>query len=412
MTSGTRPTRVLYLVTDDWYFLSHRLPLAKRMLDLGAEVTVVTGDTGQAEEIEAQGFLHIAFDFRRTLSTQALNLLALRRLTKIYRRVRPDLCHHVSFLPVVFGSLAARRASVPAVVNAVTGLGHAFVAGSAPRRALRWMVERAYRTAFRQGHQIALFQNVEDRELFVGQGLVAREDSELIPGSGVDTQRFQPSEGAKPEPPRVLHASRMLWTKGVGDSVEAARMLRERGVDFVFSLAGRTHASNPEAIPEKQLESWAREGTIEWLGHRTDVPSLLAGACVACLPSRYREGVPMALLEACSAGLPIVTTDVPGCREVVEHGVNGFLVQSGRPVELADALERLLRDPSLRREMGARSRERAVRLFDQEIVLQRTLGCYARLDGTLFPHGRALSTPHAISRRARDRGASSGSLRA
>ncbi|HED64095.1 MAG TPA: glycosyltransferase family 1 protein [Planctomycetes bacterium] len=373
--------KVLFLVTDDWYFLSHRVGLARALRDRGDEVVVVTAPGNRVPEIEAEGFRHLPLAFRRGKADQPLNMLVLRRLTRIYRAERPDLCHHVSFLPIFYGALAARRAGIEAVIHAVTGLGHAFVDGGAPRRVLRWAVERAYRAAFRRGNPIVLFQNGDDRAHFVSAGLTDPRSCRVILGSGVPIDRFRPvpEPSRSGAPPVMLHPSRMLWTKGVGDSIEASRLLFERDVDHKLVLAGRTHASNPRSIPDSTLDAWQRDGLCSWLGHTDDMPALFASSAIVTLPSVYREGVPMALLEAAASARPIVTTDVPGCREVVVDGVNGFLVPVHRPDLLADRLALLIADPDLRARMGRAGRERAERLFSQEHVVEQTLACYAEL---------------------------------
>ena len=376
--------RILYLVTDDWYFLSHRLALARAARAAGARVTVVTAPGERVAEIEADGFRHRPLTFHRTKRAQPRNALVLRVLARLYREEAPDLVHHVSFLPIFYGSLAARSAGVPAIVNAVTGLGHAFVGDSLGRRVLRWAVERAYKLALGHGNQTVLFQNEEDLTHFLARGLVRREICEVVPGSGVDLGLFAPDPSPAPngDPvPQILHASRMLWTKGVADTVAASRLLRARGVEHRLVLAGRTHPANPESIPEEQLRAWQREGVATWLGHCEDLGRVLEESAVVCLPSAYREGIPLVLLEACAAGRPIVTTDVPGCREAVADGENGLLVPVHAPERLAAALAALLEQPELRERMGRAGRERALAHFSSELVVERTLTTYRSLLG-------------------------------
>ena len=386
--------KVLFLVTDDWYFLSHRLDLARGARDAGMEVVVVTAPGSRVSEIEAEGFRHRPLRFHRTKSSQPRNLRVMLALTRIYEQERPDVAHHVSFLPIVFGSAAARRARVPAVVNAVTGLGHAFVGASLGRRLLRFGVERGYASAFRGPRQTVLFQNEDDREEFLARGLLKSVDCIVVPGSGVDTERFTPTvpEASEQSAPRVLHVSRMLWTKGVADSVEASRLLRERGVEHHLVLAGRTHPTNPESIPEERLRAWEEEGAATWLGHLEDVRPELARSRVVCLPSVYREGVPKALLEASASARPVVTTDVPGCRDAVADGESGMLIPVHAPERLARALESLLTQPELCERMGRAGRERMLRGFSHRMVVERTLDCYRKLLGQSDLGARGLST--------------------
>jgi glycosyltransferase involved in cell wall biosynthesis len=377
--------KILFLVTDDWYFLSHRLHLARGVRDAGGEVVVATSGGEGVGVIEEEGFAFRPVRFRRTLAGQFLNLALIGELTALYRRERPDIVHHVSFLPQVYGSLAAARAGVPAVVNAVTGLGHAFSGkngknGESGRRSfLRWGIERGYGMALRRPNVRALFQNDEDRSQLVKLGLVPEERTSCIPGSGVDTDHFRPEPEPTEDPPTILHASRMLWSKGVGDSVEASRELERRGVSHRLILAGRTHPTNPEAISEAQLGAWEREGIAEWFGNVGRMRECFARSHVVLLPTLYREGVPMVLLEAASCARPIVATDVPGCRDVVKDGVSGRIVPRNSPRQIADALEELLGDAALRRRMGEAGRRHVVAGFSKEIVVERTLEIYRSL---------------------------------
>jgi len=374
--------RVLLLVTDDWFFWSHRLHLAREIRDAGGEVHVATSRGAYAARIEAEGFHLHPVRFARTLLGQPRNVLLLRRLADLYRELRPDVVHHVSFLPVFYGSLAARMAGMGAVVNAVTGLGHAFVDGG---RAMRRLLERCYAIALAGPRTRAIFQNEEDRELFVARGLVPRGRSVVVAGAGVDTEAFRPS----PEPagrPVVLLIGRMLWSKGVGVLVDASRRVRERGIDHELWLLGEPHPTNPDSIPRAELEAWHERGDARWLGRREDVSEWIPRASVVALPSYYREGVPLALIEAAAAGRPIVTTDTPGCRDIVRHGENGLLVPPRDAGALAGALAGLLADPERRARLGAGGRERALARFSKEIVNARTLEVY----GELVPRSREL----------------------
>ncbi|MCZ6596581.1 MAG: glycosyltransferase family 4 protein [Planctomycetota bacterium] len=376
--------KILYLVTDDSFFWSHRRPLASAARDAGCEVVVATPPGEYRARIEAEGFRFAPVGMARSRNPVRV-LMSFFAVFRLYRRERPDLVHHVSMRPVILGGLAARLAAVPARVDLVTGLGWVFTSGS---RWLRFLVERAYRIALGGRRGWTVFQNPDDREHFVSRGLVDPARSSVILGSGVDVERLS----ARPEPrgtPRVVLAARMLEHKGVGDLVEAGRILRERGVPHRIVLAGRPDEENPASIPAEQLEAWDAEGIVEWVGHREDVEHLLADSHVACLPSYYREGLPKFLLEALALGRPVVTTDMPGCREAVRGGENGILVPPRRPTELADALERLLSDPEARRVMGQASRALARRCFAEPVVVGETLAIYKRQVGSLWPNGEA-----------------------
>lgn len=395
--------KILYTVTDDWYFLSHRLHVARAARDRGCEVVVVTAPGERSRDITTEGFRHATVRFHRTIKSQALNLRTLSALRQIYRTERPDLVHHVSFLPVFLGTLAARRAGVPGIVNAVTGLGHAFMDGGLRRRVLRFSMERAYRIALARGDGVALFQNEEDRRYFLAAGLAQEESSLYVPGSGVDTGVFAPTDPPD-DPPIILHASRMLWSKGVGTTVEASRILRRRGFPHRLILAGHPHPSNPESIPEARLFGWQEEGVAEWVGQQEDMAKLISASQIVCLPTYYREGVPKILLEAASSARPIVTTDVPGCRDIVGDEENGFIVPPRDSERLADCLQVLLTDSDLRARMGAAGRAKVLAGFSKEIVIRQTLNCYRELVPDRWPKEIQPLVPlstHALSHHRR-----------
>lgn len=360
------PLRLLFVVTEDWYFVSHRLPLAVAAKRAGFEVTVLTRCGAKCEAIRTAGIEVVPFAMAR----RGLSPLGLAReilaLTGHYRRLGPDIVHHVALRPVVVGGIAARLAGVSAVVSAIAGLGYAFTGGRGGW--LAFVLRALLRVALARGAVIV--QNPEDAGAVRALG-VATERIRLIAGAGVDTGRFHP----EPEPdavPVVMLASRLLWDKGVGEFVVAARRLRGRAR---FVLVGAPDAGNPASVPEDILRQWVAEGLVEWWGVSEDMPKTLAQATIVCLPS-YREGLPKVLLEAMACGRPVVTTDAPGCRDCVRDGDNGLLVPSKDAGALAEAIARLLDDPPLRRAMGERGRQRAVEKFGQEWVIEATLALY------------------------------------
>lgn len=365
--------KLLFLVTEDWYFVSHRLPLAKAAKDGGFDVVVATRLETMSRVIEAARIRAIPFEMSRRGTNPLSELGTLIRLWRLYRREQPDIVHHVALKPVVLGGLAARLAGVHAVVAAVAGMGFLFAGeGRLPwvraglLRLLPWVI----------GSGRAIVQNPEDAALLDSHG-VPHGRIRLIRGAGVDPDRFRILPEVEDVPLVVLPA-RMLWDKGVGEFAAAAGMLRQRGIAARFALVGEGDADNPASVPQATLEGWRAEGLVEWWGRRDDMPKVLAQAHVVCLPS-YREGLPKALLEAAASGRAIVTCDVPGCREVVRHQDNGLLVPPRDAGALADALERLILDAGLRRQMGRRGRERAEAEFSQERVIAETLAVYREL---------------------------------
>jgi glycosyltransferase involved in cell wall biosynthesis len=300
-----------------------------------------------------------------------------------YRRLAPDLVHQVAFKPVIYGSIAARLTQVRGIVNALVGLGWIFTSTSVLARFVRRVVEKAMPFLLNRGAVIV--QNPDNAALLLALG-VDKDRIRLIRGSGVDTTTFRP--GPEPEgTPVVLLPARMLWAKGVGEFVDAARRVRASGSDARFVLVGQPDPGNPSTVSQEQLQEWQREHRVEWWGYHADMPKVFRQAHIVCLPSYYGEGVPMSLLEAASSGLPIVTTDVAGCREVVKDGDNGFLIPLRDWVALANALVRLLSDSELRKRMGARGRERAVSEFDVSSVVSATLAIYQEIRVEAFGVG-------------------------
>ncbi len=368
--------RLLFVVNEAWFFVSHRLELALGAQRAGYDVHVATPMADAVAEIVAHGLTHHPIRMGRRSTNPLRELASVRDLWRLYRRLRPDVVHHVTSKPVLYGGVVARLASVPGVISAVTGLGYVFIGSDWRARALRRVIAPAYRVALSHPRGIVIVQNPDDRKLLIELGASDAERSRLIKGAGVDMTQFTPPETERADGDlRVLLASRMLWDKGIGEFVEAARALRARGVRARFLLAGGTDPGNPAAITEVQLRAWTREGVVEWLGHRPDMPALLRDADVVCLPS-YREGLPRVLIEAAACGRPIVTTDVPGCREVVVHGETGLLVPARDAEALATALERLLRDRALRRSMGLRSRAIVEKEYSMQHVIEATLAAY------------------------------------
>lgn len=382
---GTEPRRLLFVVNVDWFFLSHRLVLARAARDAGFHVTVAARDTGRGDEIRREGLDFVPLRLSRDGTHIGAEIAAVQSLASLYGRLRPDIAHHVTIKPVLYGSLAARLHPRMAVVNAISGLGYVF--STQGRRMVRTAARTAYRLALSGSRTRTIFQNPEDRDEFVGKRLVDESRTVLIRGSGVDPSRFIPA----PEPaaePVVMLASRMLWEKGVGEFVEAARALAARGVRARFVLVGRADRDNPTGVPEAQLHEWQSEGVVEWWGERSDMPQVLSQATVVALPSFYKEGLPKILLEAAAAGRPIVATDIPGCREIVLPDHNGLLIPPRDAEALAAAVERLLADPELRARMAMAGRALVEAEFTEARVVGQTLALYRELLGDRYPGAR------------------------
>jgi glycosyltransferase involved in cell wall biosynthesis len=371
--------RLAIVTNADWYFWSHRLPIARAARDRGHEVFVVAGEErGLGGRIRAEGFEFLPIPVERGSMRLGSELAMLGELRRIYRRIRPQLVHHIAVKPVIHGGIAARLERVPAVINALAGQGHVSGAHGVRGALLRSAVMLGYRAAYSGRRTRAIFQNPDDLEFFVGRGVVPRARAVLIRGSGVDLTAFAPV----PEPggvPTIVFASRLLKSKGVAELVEACARLRASGVACRLVIAGEPDSANPDAIPPAMLQSWLLPGSVEWLGRRDDMPTVLASANIVALPSNYGEGVPKILIEAAAAARAIVTTDSPGCREIVRDGVNGRLVARGDVAGLAAALAALLADPALRARMGTAGREIAAGEFSEALVVRRTMDLYDEL---------------------------------
>jgi glycosyltransferase involved in cell wall biosynthesis len=367
--------RLLFVVTEDWYFVSHRLPLAIAAREAGFDVAVATRVQRDGQQIEAAGIRLLPFALSRRSGNPFPEIF---RLFRLYRHERPTIVHHVALKPVLYGTLAARLARVPRIINAVAGLGWLFTSRGWLAACLRPSVRGLLVRLLAASSVRTIVQNPDDRELLAKAG-VEPARLRLIRGAGVDVTAFAPSPEAPPEPVTVMLVSRMLWDKGVGEFVSAAQMLHARGLGARFVLVGEPDPANPASIPQTRLQQWAGHHGIEWWGHREAMPRVLKQAHIACLPSYYGEGIPKSLLEAAACGLPVVTTDAPGCREVVVEGDNGFLVPVRDAKALAAALETLIRDPSLRQRMGQQSRTKAVAEFSQPQVIGETLQLYREM---------------------------------
>jgi len=375
--SAARP-KILFVVAEDWYFWSHRRPIATAALQNGYEVFVATRVGNCGEKIIEAGFRLLPLRLNRSSYSLFHELRTVAELRRIYQREKPDIIHHIALKPILYGSMAALGSRRVQVVNAFAGLGYLVSSPSFKARALKQVLWKMFRFLLNRRNSFLLLQNCEDRDLLVAEVGVRPEKTTVIRGSGVDVNEFQPTDEV-PSTPIVLLSSRMLWIKGICDFVEAAKLLRTRGINARFVLAGDTDPGSPGAIPREKLQEWQNAGPVEWWGHQQSMSGMVQQAALVCLPSHGGEGVPKALIEAAAGGRAIVATDVPGCRDIVRHGTNGLLVPPKNPAALADAIAQLLNDAPLRAEMGRRGREIAVNEFSEEKVIQQTLALYHRL---------------------------------
>ncbi|MCL1634890.1 glycosyltransferase family 4 protein [Luteimonas sp. SX5] len=390
--------KIAFFANTDWYLYNFRLSTALRLRSLGAEVLMVSPPGDFGARFAEHGIAWRQLPMNRSSLDPVRETLVLRALVRLLAAERPDLLHNFTVKCAVYGALAARMAKIPAVVNAVAGMGYVFTSDRMKARALRPVVSGLMRRTLGHGNSRTILQNPDDVEMFVALRLAPAEKIRLIRSSGVDTNRFCPTprDSEIRRPLRVLLAARLLWEKGVGEFAAAAAMLRQQGREIEFLLAGMPDPGNPRSVPRAEVERWQQQGTVKWLGHVDDMPALMCGADVMALPSYYREGVPKSLIEAAASGLALVTTDLPGCREVVaEHGVDGLHVQPRSAESLAAALARLDDDRALLRRLGGRARDRALLHFDQRNVIQRTIDVYNELLPVPLPDDSAFKPDDA-----------------
>ena len=370
----------MLFANTDWYLFNFRRNLIDRLQREGWKAVLVSPPGPFGERLRADGLGWHPFDLSPGGVGPLYEIDAVRRLRALYRAERPRLVHHFTIKCVLYGTLASRGLDGTGVVNAITGLGHVFTDPGPRARLIRTAVIPLYRYCLSRPNVRTVFQNQADLEEFVGRRLLPRGRARVIRGSGVDCRRFAPrGVGTRAAgPPRVLFASRMLREKGVLELVEAARVLRRRGVDVEFVFAGSCYPGNPSSVDAREIAEWRAEGLVRYLGHVEDMPELIASCDLVVLPS-YREGTPRILLEAAAMERPVVATDIPGCRGVVVHEVTGLLVPVGDAVALADAIARLARDGVLRARFGRAGRRIVLREFDERIVLEGTMDVYRSL---------------------------------
>ena len=374
--------KAVLFANTDWYLYNFRRALALSLQQAGYDVLLVSPPGPYGDRLRALGLRWEPLPMERRSLNPLREMALLWHLVRLLRRERPMLVHGFTIKCAVYGSLAARLAGVAARVNAVAGMGYVFTSSHRKARMLRPVVRGLLRLALGGRDARLILQNADDVELFRQAGLVDPTHIRLIRGSGVDCAQFaEVSRKASDDGHlRVLLASRLLWDKGVSEYVAALRQLRLQGRAIHALLAGTPDPGNPAAVPESTIRGWVDEGLVNWLGHVDNMANLLGSVDVVVLPS-YREGLPRTLVEAAACGLPLITTDVPGCREVVSDGVDGLLVPVGNSEALARAIRRLQDNPEFAHQLGEAARRKARAQFDERIVIQRTMAVYAELCG-------------------------------
>lgn len=368
--------KLLFVVNVDWFFISHRLPIALAAIKAGYQVHLACAVSDKIEFLREQGIIVHPLQLSRKGMNPLAELSTLMSLVTLLRKIQPDILHLVTIKPVLYGGIAARLARCHSVVASISGLGFIFMTQGFLAQVRKALVSVLYRLALKHPNIRVIFQNPDDREVILKLGAVKPYNTLLIRGSGVDLSQYAFS--VEPEGvPIVILVARMLKDKGILEYVDAIRQLKQQGVQARFWLVGGADA-NPSSIPESQLREWSEQTLVEWLGYRTDIPNLLMQAQLVVLPS-YREGLPKALIEAAAIGRAVVTTDVPGCRDAIEPGVTGVLVPVKDSVALAKAIENLLADHEMRQSMAKAGRLLAEREFSIDKVVSQHLQIYQYL---------------------------------
>ena len=387
--------KFIFFANTTWYLYNFRLATIQRLLGDGHEVLVVSLPGKFGKRLVEHGCRWIPLAMERASLNPLRELATLGRLVGVLRRERPDIVHGFTLKCAIYGTIAARIARVPAMVSAVSGMGFVFTSNALKARILRPLVKALLRFALHGERSLLVLQNHDDALAFAQAGLVAPERIRIILGSGVNTFRFHPSNRTthRYERLRVLLAARLLQEKGVREFIEAAAILRQQDRDIEFLLAGTPDPGNPHSISRAELRRWTEAGLVQCLGHVNDMPALLGSVHVLALPSYYREGVPKSLIEGAATGLALITTNQPGCREVVtQDGVDGLWVEPRNAQALAACIARLDDDRDWLAQLGDRAREQALKKFDERLVIQQTLEVYAELQGPDSSAAEAMRT--------------------
>ena len=371
--------KILLCANTDWYLYNFRLAFAKELRRQGHEVILLSPPGDFKDRLQADGFQWESISLSRRGVNPLNEILSVVRLAKIYKTVQPDLVHHHTIKCVLYGSIAAAMAKIPGRVNSITGRGFIFSSTEPLALILKPLIKLVYKFIFSVAKPRVIFENQNDLAFFLENGLVKREKADLIPGVGVDTNRFHETDSAVTSSiPIILLATRMLWDKGVGVFVNAAKLINKQGEKARFVLVGGVDEGNPASIDKEILEQWHTDGVVEWWGFRDDLPSIYSSCSIFSFPTMYGEGVPTVLLEASACSCPLIATDIPGCRDVITHGVNGLLVPPQDPQALAEAIETLLNDPELRAKMGKAGRQLALDKFSLEKIIEQTMAVYQK----------------------------------
>ncbi len=367
--------KVAIVINTSWNIFNFRLNLVKALQAKGMQVYAIAPTDGYSDKLKEAGCIFIPLNMHSSGSNPFHEIGIVSGLYQVYRTIKPDVVLHYTIKPNVYGTIAARALGIPCINN-VSGLGTAFLNNTMVAKVAR----KLYGIAFRYPQKV-FFQNPDDQQLFLKFKLVRPGITEVIPGSGIDTSRFQPNGQHISTPFTFLVISRLLYDKGIAEYIEAIKILKNKGINARFQLLGASDPGHRRGIPMSEINQWIKDKTVEYLGTTDNVQPFIHKADCVVLPS-YREGTPRTLLEAASSGKPIVTTNVPGCNNVVQHGVNGFLCKAKDPADLAGKMEKMYQlDHESLLELGRNSRHIAVTNFDEKVVIDRYLVAIEEIAG-------------------------------
>ena len=363
--------RILFIVSEESYFMSHRLNLASEALEKGYKVGLLCNRGKNTDLIKKKGIEVFNFSLSRTSLSPLNHIRTIFQISSVFKLFKPDLIHAVAIKPLIFSSLVSKYQGLESRVFALGGLGFIFSSDKILARSLRPFVVLFLKFCLLGGKTRLIMQNKDDCKKVWDLKLINENKTRLIEGAGVDTELFIPGEKNLNKIPTVILPARLLWDKGIGEFVEAAKSIKSKSIPARFILVGSQDLHNPENIKSQVIDQWVDEELIEYWGFSDDMPKIMKEASIVCLPS-YREGLPKALIEAASCAKPIVTTDVPGCKEVVSHGLNGYLVKERESKDLTIFLEELILDKSLRYSMGQEGRKIVLERFAEKLITEKT----------------------------------------
>lgn len=371
--------KILFFVTEDWYFMSHRFPIALEAKNNGYDVVILSNFSNYRSEIEQSGIRTISLKHcnRRSMNI-FFEIISFFEIFIIYFRERPNIVHQVAIKPVIYGSICAKFLNIKCVVNALGGLGLIFTSKKLSYRIVKFFLDLILRFIHKNNRSIIILQSKDNVDYFLKNLVISADNIILIPSAGVDLKKFTITKLPN-SPPVVMLASRMLWDKGVEKFVSAARLLKEENLTARFVLVGKPDIGNPNSISVQQLVSWNKEGFIEWWGHQNNMTRVLSQATIICLPSFYGEGTPKILIEAMACGRPIITTNISGCKDLVRDSDAGLLVDPNNVEDLINAIRTLIKDRSLCLKMGFGGRLFVKKHHDINDVVNITLNIYKKL---------------------------------